>query len=274
MEPGTLRGALGGLVLGGVVGLLVGFRRGGHGLGALRGELLQELRGQSASLRMVAAAQASSEARVSEALRAQDRHLSESLANATTSTSGALMGLERRLAEVGTASRALSELSAQVADLRGVLRSPVGRGEFGERQLEAIVRDLLPPASFTLQAPVGPRRVDCLVHMPWPPGPIPVDAKFPLAAYRELRAASTQAEAKAARLRFGQHLRGHVRDIAERYIVPGTTADSALLFVPSESVYSEAFEHHADVVEFAARRRVWIVSPTTLWATLTTPVLF
>ena len=56
----------------------------------------------------------------------------------------------------------------------------------------------------------------------------------------------------------------HVRDIAERYIVPGETAESALMFLPSEAVYAELHASFADVVDKSYKARVWIVSPTTL----------
>ena len=62
----------------------------------------------------------------------------------------------------------------------------------------------------------------------------------------------------------------HVRDIAEKYIVPGETAESALMFLPSEAVYAELHANFRNVIEDSFRRRVWIVSPTTLMATLNT----
>src|SRR3546814_14729160 len=58
--------------------------------------------------------------------------------------------------------------------------------------------------------------------------------------------------------------------MAERYVVPGETADSALMFLPSEAVYAELHASLPAVVQEAFRRRVWIVSPTTLMATLHT----
>src|SRR5262249_35250971 len=100
--------------------------------------------------------------------------------------------------------------------------------------------------------------------------PIAVDAKFPLESYRALREARDDAAAAQARRDFTTAIRGHVRDIAQKYIVPGETADSALLFLPSEAVYAELHASFPNLVEEAFRARVWIVSPTTLMATLTT----
>ena len=106
--------------------------------------------------------------------------------------------------------------------------------------------------------------------MPNPPGPIAIDAKFPLESYRALREARDEAALSAARREFAQAMRQHVKDIAQKYIVPGETADSALLFLPSEAVYAELHASFPALVEEAFRAKVWIVSPTTLMATLTT----
>ena len=76
--------------------------------------------------------------------------------------------------------------------------------------------------------------------------------------------------ARVARRALAAALRVHVRDIAEKYIVPGETAESALLFLPSEAVYAEIHANFRGIVDESHQATVWIVSPTTLWATLTT----
>jgi DNA recombination protein RmuC len=103
-----------------------------------------------------------------------------------------------------------------------------------------------------------------------PPGPIAVDAKFPLESYAALRAAADETRRIQAGRAFAADVLRHVKDIEEKYIVPGETADSALLFLPSEAVYAELHANFRNVVEESYRRKVWIVSPTTLWATLHT----
>ena len=65
-------------------------------------------------------------------------------------------------------------------------------------------------------------------------------------------------------------MRKHLRDIAERYIIEGETADGALMFLPSEAVYAELHAHFPEVVREGFNLRVWIVSPTTCMATLNT----
>ncbi|HIC81765.1 MAG TPA: DNA recombination protein RmuC, partial [Kiloniellaceae bacterium] len=146
------------------------------------------------------------------------------------------------------------------------------RGAFGEVQLRDLVEAALPPSAYAFQATLGNgRRPDCLLKLPNPPGPIAIDAKFPLESYEALRAAGSDEAALApARRAFAQDLKRHVQDIAARYILAGETAESALLFLPSEAVYAELHANFRSVVEESYKARVWIVSPTTLMATLHT----
>ena len=130
---------------------------------------------------------------------------------------------------------------------------------------------ILPPSAYDFQASLSnQRRVDCLIQLPQPPGPIAVDAKFPLESYHALRNAEDDTQLKAAQRAFRTAIRKHVKDIQERYILPGETADSALMFLPSEAVYAELHANFPETVEQSYRARVWIVSPTTLMATLNT----
>jgi DNA recombination protein RmuC len=112
--------------------------------------------------------------------------------------------------------------------------------------------------------------VDCKVELPNPPGPICIDAKFPLESYHLLRGADDDGARAAALRAFGQAVLIHVQDIAAKYIVPGETAEGALMFLPSEAIYAELHASCPDVVEKANRAKVYIVSPTTLWAVLHT----
>jgi DNA recombination protein RmuC len=158
-----------------------------------------------------------------------------------------------------------------VVGLQDILSNKQARGAFGEVQLHDLVANLLPPSAYALQATLSNRnRADCLLKLPDPPGPLVIDAKFPLESYRAIRDAGDKAAAVQAARAFSLDVRKHVRDIQEKYIIAGETADSALMFLPSEAVYAELHANFANVVEDAFRRKVWIVSPTTLWATLNT----
>ena len=206
-----------------------------------------------------------------ERLGSLSNRVSDRLQESTTLTGQTLADLRERLAAIDAAQKTITDLSSQVVDLQNVLSNKQARGAFGEIQLQDIVQSALPPASYEFQATLGDgKRVDCLLKLPNPPGSIAVDAKFPLEAYRALREARDEAALVIARRDFTLAIRNHVKAIAEKYIVPGETAESALMFLPSEAVYAELHANFPALVDEASRLRVWIVSPTTLMATLTT----
>ena len=155
--------------------------------------------------------------------------------------------------------------------LQDILANKQSRGAFGEIQLNDLVSNVLPPNAYTFQATLSNgRRADCLLKLPNPPGPIVIDAKFPLESFTALQGASDEAGKKAAGRAFASDILKHVNDIAERYILPGETAESALMFLPSEAIFLELHTNFIGVLEKSYRARVWIVSPTTMMATLNT----
>jgi len=199
------------------------------------------------------------------------RRLGESLSQQSEKTGDSLRVLHERLAVIDAAQKNITELSAQMVSLQDILSNKQARGAFGEVQLRDLVTAVLPASAYVFQAPLGNgRRVDCLLKLPDPPGPIGLDAKFPLESYRALRDADTEAAKVQTARAFSADVLKHVKDIQERYIVPGETADSAMMFLPSEAVYAELHANFRNVIEESFRRKVWIVSPTTLWATLNT----
>jgi len=183
----------------------------------------------------------------------------------------ALEGLKERLAVIDAAQKNISELSGQMVTLQEVLSNKQARGAFGEIQLNDLIVSALPPNAYSFQCKLSNGKIaDCLLTLPNPPGPIAIDSKFPLEGYQALCAAQGAAARMQAGRVFSSHVARHVKDISDRYIVPGETADSALMFLPSEAIYAELHANFRAVVEGAFRKRVWIVSPTTLMATLNT----
>lgn len=199
------------------------------------------------------------------------KRVSDGLLNATDRTLTSMTEIQKRLAVIDEAQKNISQLSTQMVSLQDILSNKQARGAFGEVQLEAIVSAVLPPSAYEFQAqlPNG-RRADCLLRLPNPPGPIVIDAKFPLESYQTMTTSEDEAERRAAGRAFTQDVMRHVDAIAERYILPGETAESALMFLPSEAVYAELHAHFQGAVEHGYRKRVWIVSPTTCMATLNT----
>jgi DNA recombination protein RmuC len=177
-----------------------------------------------------------------------------------------------RLATIDEAQKKIDGLTSSVVNLQELLGDKRARGAFGEVQLEALVRNALPPDAYAFQAtlPNG-TRADCLLELPPPTGRIAIDAKFPLENYhRMFDPALAQSDQKAAQAAFRADVRRHVDAIADKYILPGVTADGAVLFLPAEAVFAELHASHPDVVAYAQSRRVWLVSPTTLMAVLNT----
>ena len=198
-------------------------------------------------------------------------HMSESLHGTARRTAHSLGELQERLKVIDRAQENITRLSGDVLSLQDILSNKQTRGAFGEIQLNDIVSKALPTDSYTLQATLSNgRRADCLINMPEPPGPIVIDAKFPLESYEQLQRAEKGDGRTRAAQAFRLAVRKHLRDIAGRYIIEGETADSALMFLPSEAVYAELHAHFPEVVREGFNLRVWIVSPTTCMATLNT----
>ena len=197
--------------------------------------------------------------------------MKETLTGSAEKSTKQLTELQERLATIDRAQTNIEKLSGDVLSLQDILSNKQRRGLFGEIQLTDIVGRALPSDSYTLQHTLSNgRRADCLVHLPNPPGPIVIDAKFPLEAYETLVAAETKDQQTAALRGLGQAVRVHIKAITERYIIEGETADGAILFLPSEAVYAELHANFPDVVREGFAARVWIVSPTTCMATLNT----
>lgn len=197
--------------------------------------------------------------------------MGQSLEASTKKTSESLGHLNTRLAVIDEAQKNLTDLSGQVVGLQDILANKQARGAFGEIQLNDIVVSALPPSAYGFQTTLSNgARVDCLIGLPNPPGSIAIDAKFPLDAYHALRDATDEAGRIAAARQFRGDMMKHIKDISEKYILPGETAESALMFLPSEAVYAELHANFTEVVTQSYRARVWIVSPTTLMATLNT----
>ena len=155
--------------------------------------------------------------------------------------------------------------------MQHILDNKQARGAFGESQLADIVRDGLPDAAYEFQHTLSNgKRADCLIRLPNPPGPVVIDSKFPLEGYQKLRAAENDADMRAALNQLKSDTLKHAQDIADKYILPGETADAALMFLPSESVFSELHLRLPDLIDKIRNLRVYPVSPNTMSLTLNT----
>ncbi|MBS0359554.1 MAG: DNA recombination protein RmuC [Proteobacteria bacterium] len=178
----------------------------------------------------------------------------------------------KRLALIDEAQKKITELSSNVISLQEILADKRSRGAFGEVQLNALIRNYMPENHFSLQHTLSnDKRADCILFLPEPTGNVVVDSKFPLENYyRLIDTTLGESDHLKAEQQFKLDIRKHIQDIAEKYIIPGETADGAMMFIPAEAIFSEIHSHYPDLVEIAQRARVWMVSPTTLMAILTT----
>nr|VFJ54355.1 MAG: DNA recombination protein RmuC [Candidatus Kentron sp. DK] len=197
-----------------------------------------------------------------------ERRLGEGFEKTTATFADVL----KRLALIDEAQKKITELSTNVIGLQEILADKRSRGAFGEVQLAALIRNMIPESHFALQHTLSNRKVaDCMLFLPPPSGSIAIDAKFPLESYRRMTDVDlAEGDRRTAERQFKLDVRKHIQDIAERYIIPGETAEGAVMFIPAEAVFAEIQAHHPDIVEQAWARRVWMVSPTTMMAVLNT----
>lgn len=194
------------------------------------------------------------------------------LADGFDKTTKTFNDIVKRLALIDDAQKKITELSSNVVSLQEVLSDKRSRGAFGEVQLNALIRNVLPEQHFSLQHTLSNGKVaDCVVYLPEPTGNIVIDSKFPLESYRVMTNEQMEASARvAAERQFKQDIKKHINDISSKYLIEHETSDGAVMFIPAEAIFAEIHAHHADLVEYANKQRVWMCSPTTLMAILTT----
>ncbi len=255
-----------------------------HRVGDMQGQMLERLAsGTQAMNQAVSAALTRSAEQIGQQVEkltaTTDKRLEdisgkvdERLKQGFEKTTATFTEVVKRLALIDAAQQRITELSSNVANLQEILADKRSRGAFGEIQLEVLVKNAMPHQHVSLQhALSNGTRVDCLLRLPPPTGDICIDAKFPL---ENFQAMSDPQLADKDRLdasrRFKQDIKKHLNDIAGKYIVPGETAVGAIMFLPAESIFAEIHAHHGELVTLAHDASVWICSPSTLMAVLTT----
>ncbi|MCL1891866.1 MAG: DNA recombination protein RmuC [Alphaproteobacteria bacterium] len=176
--------------------------------------------------------------------------------------------LAERLGALAQNAADLKNISGDIANFKNILMgSKQARGSFGERQLEDLVADIMPPETYAFQTTMeNGVRPDCIIRLPYPPGDMIIDSKFPLEGYAKY----TETPDDGTRKIFELSVRTHIDSIASKYIIPGKTAESAMMFIASESIFETLHREFPGIIDYAARKKVFIVSPATLWATLNT----
>jgi len=187
-------------------------------------------------------------------------------------TSATFTDVVQRLTIIDEAQKKITELSSHVVSLQDVLMDKRARGAFGEVQLESLIANMLPSTHYSMQYTLSnDKRADCILFLPEPTGNVVIDAKFPLETYQKImNTDSASVERKPLQQQFRQDLQKHIKDIAEKYIVPNETTDGAVMFIPAEVIFAEIHANYPEVVALSQRLNVWLVSPSTLMAVLTT----
>ena len=180
-----------------------------------------------------------------------------------------------RLAKIDEAQKNIENLSTNVVSLQEILSDKKSRGIFGEVQLNHILyavfgekNDSVFRTQYSLS---NSRTVDAMLFLPAPIGNLPIDAKFPLDNYKRMidRNLPDNDRTRAGKL-FETDVKNQIDDISEKYIIPGETANQAIMFIPAEAVFAELYAYHDDLIKYAHNQRVWITSPTTFMAVLNT----
>ncbi len=205
-------------------------------------------------------------------LKTMTQLMQSKLSEGFEKTSATFTDVLKRLVMIDEAQKKISELSTHVVNLQDILVDKRARGAFGEIQLQTLLANMLPAQHYRLQHTLmNQKRADCMLLLPPPTGNIVIDSKFPLENYQKLMAlAPDSIERKTYQQQFKQDIQKHIRDIADKYICPPETAEGALMFIPAEAIFAEIHTNYPELIELSQRMNVWLVSPSTLMAVLTT----
>lgn len=185
------------------------------------------------------------------------------------STSELFDVISNRLVAIDHTQKNIEKLSGHVDDLSKLLSDKKLRGMYGEVQLYHILDNVFGENNKDLyekQKKLSNQTiVDALIYGPDGLGHIPIDSKFSLENYVLMNnpEASKDEQNQAAR-DFKINIKKHIDDISNKYIITPETANQAIMFIPSEAVFSEVQSKHLDLIEYAQKKHVWITSPTTL----------
>ncbi|MBI5122745.1 DNA recombination protein RmuC [Candidatus Roizmanbacteria bacterium] len=173
---------------------------------------------------------------------------------------------------VGVEVGQMSEIGRSMKELQDFLKSPKLRGNIGEQVLKDLITQIFPKNSFHLQYQFRSGvKVDAAIQTD--AGILPIDAKFPMENFQRMSKAKTEEEIATFKKEFVKDIKKHIDAISEKYILPDEgTMDFALMYVPSEAVFYELVNID-DLTEYARKQRIYIVSPSTLYAHLQTILL-
>lgn len=179
-----------------------------------------------------------------------------------------------KLAKIDEAQKKIDLLSTDIISLQGILTDKKARGTFGEVNLKHIMNSVFGNDTriYEMQHKFSTGEIaDCVLFAPEPLGLVAIDSKFPLENYqRMVDKTLNQNVREISEKAFVQDVKKHIDDISKKYIIPGVTSEQAFMFLPAEAVFAEIQAYHQELIDYAYKKKVWLVSPTTLISTLTT----
>lgn len=204
-----------------------------------------------------------------------DRHLKEinekveaRLGQGFEKTSETFTNVIERLAKIDEAQKKIELLSTEVVSLNDLLTDKKARGAFGEVQLYQLLTAVFGNNKmlYERQKMLSNKALaDAVVYAPDPLGMVAIDSKFPLDNYKRMVDLTLgDGDRKNAEKEFKNDVKKHINDIKNKYIITGETSDQAFMFVPAEAIFAEIAAYHQDLIDYASKFSVWIVSPTTL----------
>ncbi len=177
--------------------------------------------------------------------------------------------IREKMSLIDRAQQNITSLTENVVDLKNFLANTTQRGRFGEILLENLVKDYLPKNNYEFQKTLSNNsRVDCMIKSSGSLDKLCIDAKFPKESFDKFQTATSRDE-KAKYLKvFKNDVNNHIKDVKEKYLIPGETSEIALIFIPSEQIYLEIFKLFPELGNTFYETKIFLISPTTLWIIL------
>ncbi|MFH1602046.1 MAG: DNA recombination protein RmuC [Candidatus Shapirobacteria bacterium] len=205
-------------------------------------------------------------------LRSTNQNIQQVLTASTQSLNKRLDNAAQYMSQVAKEVGQMSEIGRSMKQLQEFLQSPKLRGNIGEEVLKDLIGQMFPKNSFHLQYQFKTGdKVDAALNTE--AGILPIDSKFPMENFRKSTSAENKIERAKFKKIFASDVKKHIKAVAKKYVLPEEgTLDFALMYVPSEAVYYEVV-NEPEIIEFARKLRIYIVSPSTLYAVLQTILL-
>lgn len=216
--------------------------------------------------------------KLDEKIQALDKKVDEKLEKGFKGTTESMAQVRERLSAITKAQEQMEGLGKEVVSLKGILEGNQTRGQYGEYQLKMVLNNVFGDTIGCYEEQYTMKKVkdgddvraDAVVFMPEPNKMIAIDSKFPFQDYKRLFDAETPEEKEALKSQFAAAVKKHITTIKDKYIIPGKTAQEALMFIPNDGVF--AYIHHElqEVVDYSRKQKVILTSPSTLSPILVT----